>query len=373
MKNWMITAACIAPFFAAAQAGNFYIKGKIKNWTASDTVRLTYYEGNKAVVDSIAAINGQFSFKGKIEQPAKAYLYLLHPNPKARPDALTFYLEAANITIEGTDSIRHASLKGSRTEEDDIRYKKTVEAFNNKMLLLRQQAMTTTVEQRKEPAFKALEADYAATRDSIRNRISSFIRKNPASFLSLELLENLAGAAINYNEIAPQFNLLAGNIRNTPAGKEFSRKLAIAKTTGVGVVAPAFSSFTTTGDSLSLQAVVKKGKLTLVDFWASWCKPCRAENPNVVKAYNAFHEKGFNILSVSLDAKAEPWKAAIEKDGMPWFHVSSLKYWNEPIAALYGVSGVPDNFLLDEQGRILARGLRGEALYKMIEKQLNKN
>jgi thiol-disulfide isomerase/thioredoxin len=372
MKHLITTAVCIAPLFAMAQAGTFHIKGHIANWKATDTVRLSYYEGNKAIVDSVPAPNGHFTFTGNMEQPAKAYLFLLHSSPKLRPDALGFYLEAGTITIEGKDSVRHAVLKGSRTEEDYTRYQQSIDGLALKMREVQTKAIATPVAQRKDSLFIALEKEYYGTRDTIRARMARFVRNNPASFVSMEVLGQLAGAAVKYDETAPLFNQLAANIRNTPAGQEMAKKLAIAKTTGIGVTAPAFTSLTVTRDSLSLNEVVKKGKITLVDFWASWCKPCRAENPNVVKAYTAFHDKGFNILSVSLDKTVDPWKAAIEKDGMPWYHVSGLQYWSEPVAALYGVSAVPDNFLLDEQGRVLARGLRGEALYKMIEKQLNK-
>jgi thiol-disulfide isomerase/thioredoxin len=372
MKHLIAAAACIVPLFSVAQSGTYHIKGHVEGWKATDTVRLTYYAGNKAVVDSVAARDGRFTFTGNIAQPAKAYLFLLHPDPKARPDAISFYLEAGNITIEGKDSIRHTTLKGSRTEDDNTRLQQSIDGLALKMRAVQMQAVAVPVAQRKDSLFIALEKEYYGIRDTIRARLARFIRNNPASFVSMETLSQMAGPAINYNEVAPLFDQLNANIRNTPAGQEMAKKLAIAKKTGIGVTAPAFTSLTISRDSLSLNEVVKKGKITLVDFWASWCKPCRAENPNVVKAYTAFHDKGFNILSVSLDKTVEPWKAAIEKDGMPWYHVSGLQYWSEPVAALYGVSAVPDNFLLDEQGRILARGLRGEALYKMIEKQLNK-
>jgi thiol-disulfide isomerase/thioredoxin len=116
--------------------------------------------------------------------------------------------------------------------------------------------------------------------------------------------------------------------------------------------------------------MLRNSKLTLVDFWASWCGPCRAENPNVVKAFQAFHDKGFNIISVSLDDNAARWKAAIIKDGMPWYHVSCLKKWDEPVAKQFGVNAVPDNFLLDADGKVIGRGLRGEALYKAVQEKL---
>ena len=117
---------------------------------------------------------------------------------------------------------------------------------------------------------------------------------------------------------------------------------------------------------LSLSELVGKSKLLMVDFWASWCGPCRAENPNVVKAYNNYHEKGFDVLGVSLDMEKENWIKAIEDDGLIWHNISDLKYWNNEAAKAYGISSIPSNLLLDENGIIVAKNLRGDDLDKFI-------
>ena len=114
-----------------------------------------------------------------------------------------------------------------------------------------------------------------------------------------------------------------------------------------------------------------KGKLTLVDFWAAWCRPCRAENPNIVKVYEKYHDKGFNVIGVSLDRKAEDWKKAIADDGLAWNQVSNLAYFNDPIAKLYNVDAIPAAFLLDENGIIVAKNLRGDALEETVSELLN--
>ena len=163
------------------------------------------------------------------------------------------------------------------------------------------------------------------------------------------------------------FEKLDPSLKHVPTGKELAGRLEVAKKTKIGTVMPSFTSLDTSRNELHLNDVVSKGKVTLVDFWASWCAPCRAENPNVVKAFNSFHGKGFEIISVSLDDNAQRWKDAIVKDGMPWYHVSGLKKWEEPVAVFFGINAVPDNFLLDAKGRVVARGLKGEALYKKIE------
>ncbi len=155
-----------------------------------------------------------------------------------------------------------------------------------------------------------------------------------------------------------------------PEGKAFHEKIMASQSMQIGKAAKDFESMTPDGKKLTLHDVVITGKYTLIDFWASWCGPCRAENPNVVNAYKTYHDKGFNILSVSLDTKTENWKAAIAKDGMPWNHVSSLLGWKEPAAELYGVHAIPQNVLLDSKGVVVATNLRGEALLEKLKQLL---
>jgi len=179
------------------------------------------------------------------------------------------------------------------------------------------------------------------------------------------------GGAIDYDFVSPLLKGLTSSLQKTTLAKEIESKLIIAKRTSIGVIIPNFSSKDTSRNDISLMNVVGNGKYTLIDFWASWCLPCRKENPNIVKAYQAFHQKGFNILSISLDKSEAAWKKAIVQDNMSWYHASSLQYWDEPIAKLYGISGVPDSFLVDAEGKIIARGLRAEALYEKLQALLN--
>src|SRR5690606_7847244 len=143
------------------------------------------------------------------------------------------------------------------------------------------------------------------------------------------------------------------------------------KSTEIGAVAPGFSAPTPDGDLLALSDVTSKSKLTLVDFWAAWCRPCRMENPNIVSVYEKYKDKGFNVLGVSLDNKAEDWKRAIEADGLLWNHISNLQRFQDPIARLYNINAIPAAFLLDENGVIVARDLRGPALEEKVAELLN--
>jgi len=172
-----------------------------------------------------------------------------------------------------------------------------------------------------------------------------------------------------YTELEPLYSGLDPKMKDSYFGKKIKVALETAKTTAIGSAAPDFTLNDVNGKPVSLASF--KGKYTLVDFWASWCGPCRQENPNVVKAYNTYKAKGFEILGVSLDDKKENWEKAIQQDNLGWKHVSDLKGWQSSAAALYDVKGIPMNFLLDKDGKIIAKNLRGEDLVKKLSEVLN--
>ncbi len=173
-----------------------------------------------------------------------------------------------------------------------------------------------------------------------------------------------------YEKVKKTFENLNEELRNTTKGKAISEKLktieknmknpAAAEKLNSLKLAPDFSAKSPNGTTISLKESL--GKVTIIDFWASWCGPCRAENPNVVALYNEFHPQGLNIIGVSLDKDATKWKDAIAKDGLVWSHVSNLKFWEDPIAKQYNVQSIPATFILDEKGNIVAKDLRGEEL-----------
>ena len=207
--------------------------------------------------------------------------------------------------------------------------------------------------------------------ESYKKAIFQTVKSNPNKLVSSMIIGDLLNSKlIDTDKARVLFNTLKGDVKQSPITKSLETYLMKFEKTAIGTKAPIFEGKTPTGDILKLEDAM--GKITLIDFWASWCGPCRRENPNVVAAYEKYHDKGFNIISVSLDKQnaEDKWKAAIEKDQMDWFHISRLMHWQDPIAKMYNVTSIPSTFLLDENGTIIAKNLRGQALHQKLAELL---
>lgn len=221
----------------------------------------------------------------------------------------------------------------------------------------------------KDSRYKQLLSDYDSLSKPMEaldsTRLVTFIQAHPASFVSVFLLDG-ASRNMDISRLESLYAGLDATYRDTKNAKHIVSTIAAMKITAIGQTAPDFSMPDTAGQAVKLSDF--RGKYVLLDFWASWCGPCRAENPNVVKIFNEYKGKNFTILSVSLDqpGKKDAWLNAIHKDGLTWTHVSDLKFWNSAAVILYGISAVPSNFLLDPEGKIIGKNLRGEELDKKL-------
>jgi peroxiredoxin len=227
-------------------------------------------------------------------------------------------------------------------------------------------------------AVKALKKEGdGITQEATEKVIYPFIKSHATSPLALYVLQSDATRDKNTKMLQSLFDMLSDEIKNSAAGKALQAKLLAGDKAGgsvsmldnmsIGGTAPDFTQNDTGGKPVTLSSF--RGKYVLLDFWASWCAPCRRENPNVVKAYTQYHPKGFDILSVSLDKPGDKdkWLKAIQDDGLTWTQVSDLQYFDNAVAKQYGIQGIPQNFLIDPQGKIIAKGLRGDDLEKKLE------
>jgi len=324
-------------------------------------VYLEATDGDKKL-DSVIAHKGHFVFRGNNAEPMFYILKLAGKN-----GGKGFFLEPGSMTITGhKDSLFNAVITGSVSQQQYEEWSKTWRSITVQAGPIYHRLDSATQHGKvKEPAeertifddgMKSLNAQtYAA--------VTAFIKKYPQSPVSPFIITD---RYINYpdaEKLAAGFALLDEKARQSYYGKQITEYRNIAAKTAVGAT-PDFTLADTAGHLLKLSSL--KGKYVLVDFWASWCGPCRKENPNVVAAYQQYHALGFDIVGVSLDTKKDAWMKAIAKDGLVWNHVSDLKGWESGIVKQFGIRAVPTSFLLDKEGKVIANNLRGEALLEKL-------
>lgn len=362
--------ALACPLAAMAQNTGYSIEGKLKENYNGRQIKLYYtLDDTHKKIDSTIIKNGTFKFNGQLERPLVAKVSM---GGEDDPDGIDIFLSEDKTQISAKDSIKYAQVTGGDLGRSYEKLAKTLRPLDRKMFAQLAFYRDMPEGNDKKTYFTKLMAGFDAYRLQKREAIYQFVVENPNSYVSLYMLDkNSPSKLLNYEQTFPFYNKLSNSVKETPLGKQLAVRLAEAKGKLTGGQFKDFVSNTPEGTSLSLKEVVSKNKYTLVDFWASWCGPCRKENPNVVKTFNDFKDKGFTVLSVSLDDNAEKWKAAIKSDGMPWYHVSSLMGWKEPAAQLYGIRAIPQNVLVDAQGKIVATNLREETLYNKVKSLLN--
>jgi thiol-disulfide isomerase/thioredoxin len=321
-------------------------------------------------IDTLEVVSGLFS--GEFPNSDALSLNLLQiENERAN---ILYFPE--NIDLNATiykDSIQSSFVSGGTQNDSYKEYTNQLKRFNS---IKTEKSELFKQARREQDGVLAndLQAEIQDISVQENDYKTQFVSDNPNSLFSVLLLTELVSKKeISSADATKIINNYSPKIAATSSSKSLKTMITSMKKADVGGLAPDFSAPTPSGEELALNEVL--GKYTIIDFWASWCKPCRRENPNVVKVYNKYHEKGLNIISVSLDkaGQKERWLKAIEADQMNWQHVSNLKGWNEPIAKMYNVRSIPATFLLDENGNIIAKNLRGPALGQKIASLLGNN
>ena len=355
---WATALSVLAACQSAETKQTASITGNITGLTDS-VVYIMGLGDEESAKDSAVVKDGKFTWTGKVTDARKVYL-------QTPQRYMEFYMENAPVQINGTmDSLYYAKVTGSASQDEYVAFNDSQKEITDKMY-----ALFPLLHEAKEDAVKAqLEEQIDSLRKIRRASTEEYIRKHPTSPVSVGLIADMAVIGGEFSHLNGLYNTLDLKAQQTVTGKKLAKRLEVVKRSSIGEPFKAFTQNDKDGKPVNTAAF--KGKVILVDFWASWCGPCRAENPNVLKAYNKYKDKGFDVLGISLDDKADKWKEAIEKDGMPWTQISDLKGYDNEISTWYGIQAIPSTMLLDTNGVIIAKDLRGAALHKKLEEVFN--
>lgn len=373
MRKIIFVIALMLPIALTAQNSTCFLKGKIGDIHAPSKIYLFYKNVSGYQTDSVVLQHGQFEFKGIVEEPVRASLSISYSGHDALNDArlqtFALYLEPGIIHLSSPDSLINAKITGSKTNAAFEKLNEALKPTDRKKAAMmedyyarqRSGALPDTGFMR---GFNSRYNDLSDQQAQIRFQ---FVKDHPASFVSLDALKSAGGASPDYYVVAPLFDSFSPDIRKTLSGRLYAKDLEVMKVSSVGMIAPDFIQ--NTPDDKPVRLSDFKGRYVLIDFWASWCGPCRAENPDIVRAYHVYHGKGLEIIGVSLDdlSTKSAWIKAIQQDNLMWYHVSDLKGWENKVAKQYRIQSVPANFLLDKTGKIIARNLKGEVLDKKLK------
>ena len=338
----------------------YKISGTIENVADGETVYLQEMQGRDMVIlDSAIVKNGTFTFKGR--QDSTVYRYITYQPQELWAD---LFLENGNILVKLGEESQATGTPNNNIYQE---FKDKFVTYNQEMGELYQKARTdsTLTNEQREELMKQIETKDAEAMDMVYNTIAA----NIANPVGIYLLPNYA-AAFDLEKQAALADQIPAEYKTNERIARLISNIEVAKKTAVGQKYIDFAMNDPKGKEVKLSDFIGKNKYTLVDFWASWCGPCKKEMPNVVAAYKEYNKKGFGIVGVSLDNDGDKWKEAIKTWGMTWPQMSDLKGWNCEGAAIYGVRSIPATVLIDQEGNIIARNLRGEAIKEKLSELL---
>ncbi|MES2266120.1 MAG: TlpA disulfide reductase family protein [Bacteroidota bacterium] len=373
MKKHALLIALLLPVTAFAQF-KFSVKGDVRSFKDGDRIFLSYKEDGKNYLDSTIVKNGAFSFTGTINGLGIGYI-CRNDNPAFADilhDSQTVYVQPGDILVATGDSLVYSTVTGTPLNEENTQLSIALKSLLKRRRVSGNKFDSLTPEQQADSKLTGPIAEEDANINKAMEPIKfAFIKSHPNSYLSLLTLDRMVNNA-DLQLVANAFDDLSVQNKTSALGKAIGATINSAKRSQIGIAAPGFTLQSSIGKTVSLSDF--KGKYVLVDFWASWCAPCRAENPNVVAAYEKYKQQNFTVLSISIDDKngRNAWLQAIDKDKLPWTQVTDHYKPAVMVKDQYGVTTIPANVLIDPTGKIVAKNIRGNELHNTLQKVLGK-
>lgn len=347
----------------------YAISGNIANVEDGTTIHVSQLGPNNQPqrIDSVAIENEKFTLDlPEVEQPGLSFLTVDGLNGN-----VMYISENEPIEFEiYKDSLPASKVSGGKENEIFYEYLNHLKNLNQRAMAIRTNMREVMTTSRDSAAFARLQEEEEDLKKTDMEFKKQLVEEHPDAFVSVLVLTDMQAMGAPNGELKELYASLDENVKQTSFGQTLKANLDKQGAVEIGSKAPTFSGPNPNGDEIALSESM--GKVTLIDFWAAWCKPCRQENPNIVRVYEKYHDKGFNIIGVSLDREEQRdrWLQAIEEDNLTWTQISHLQFWEEPIAQLYNVRAIPAAFILDENGVIVAKNLRGDALEEKVKELL---
>jgi peroxiredoxin len=353
--KFLLLLVLLSPGYIFAQkkpSGGFTVSGSITGLKENSGISITDVNNPTDTLAKTTVRNGSFELKGAIAEPNLVQVNLDDAKKKS-----ILFIGNEQVTLKGNvASLQDLEVKGSPVHNDFMQFQKTFNPLFKKLSELNQQISSTPNISREDPIMIAYNGQFKA----IQTAVDNFIREKKTSPLSAFVLVVTSELEQDFTVLEKRYKSISPVYQQGFYGKILKQQIDDAKVGAIGSEAVAFTQNDTTGKPVSLESF--RGKYVLIDFWASWCRPCRMENPTVVAAFHKFKDKNFTVLGVSLDKTREPWIEAIKEDKLAWTQVSDLKFWQNEVAMKYKVQGIPQNFLVGPDGKIVGKNLRGPQL-----------